>query len=948
MLTVRPTAKQGYGPPEELVNKSYQVGWGLLGVALVALAFGLRVYELETKSIWLDEALSFHRAASFDQAISGLIVTGGVPSRDTQPPLYFVLLYGFLRLAGDSDFAAKFLSAFFSVLTVPVLAATGRRLGGSRVGLLAALLAASSPLYVWYAQEVRMYTLLVFFSALAFYLGLRSADGLLRGAYRSGMAWAGAAFLAASLGVLTQYLAFFVVPALGFGLVAALARRRRTLILGGSAFLALAAPPLLVEVLWGRLITGPTPQFREVSPLVILWDLLGRAAAGLVLEGPLLDGLAAVLLGLMLGGLLKGPETPGRWWLAGLVLLPAAAVALVGAQRPVISNVRHLIFATPGLYLAVALGLEALRRRFPATALVLLGILAVGAALGLIRYFDPALQKDDFRSLVVYLQQNVGPEDLVLVHEATVLHVFEHYDRGFLRVEALPPFGEAVGSRLSADFVARLERLKTTHRRVWFVYWPRSIAGDPAGLIPAWLDSNLFAVSDRTFAGRGMGVAVRAYVARPPTERTVPAKAHMADLRSADGLKIMGWEVASAPTADGRVELSFYFRAEGKSLPDYRLIVRLVDAQDHLWAYFDGRPIPTWPTDRWPLGEVVRADLPLRLAPGTPAGTYRLEVGLAPGTNGGPVPLLDAVKNPAGTLVGLGEVTLPGAHRHRPDFDRIVPDSLRIGCQCGLKLRELSPASRKILAGRLLTVRGYYQLTGPIESAAYRLALELRRGNEAVAAGVWPLGPISPAGPRPTVGDWLAGAYDLRVPVTVGSGEYRLVGRLLGPEGRPETLAESFGRVLTEVDLGPVQVVIPEQRFDPPHPAQPADVYFGNLLHLLGYTLETGGEDRLRVTLYWRVLGSSEGKLKVSVQLFSGLKLVAQDDAVPVGWTRPASTWVPGEYLTDPHEVGLPSGVKPGELTMRVILYDETSGRRVNAVQAGQIKDAAEFPIEVR
>jgi len=940
VLTVRPAARQDYGPPGKQAGSIPPVGWGLLGVTLAALAFGLRVYGLETKSIWLDEALSFHRAAAFDQAISGLIVTGGVPSRDTQPPLYFVLLYGFLKLAGDSDFAAKFLSVFFSVLTVPVVAATGRRLGGSRVGLLAAVLAAISPLYVWYAQEVRMYTLLTFLAALAFYLSLRSVEDLRRGAYRLGMAWAAAAFLAAGLGILTQYLAVFLVPALGFGLVAALARRKRPLILVGAAFLAVAGPLFLVEALWGRLIAEPTPQFREVSPFAILWDLLGRTAAGLTPEGPLLDGLAAALLGLILLGLFKGPNWPVRWWLAGLVLLPAAATALVGSQRPVVSNVRHLIFATPGLYLVAALGLEAVRRRFPRPVPILLGVLGAGAAVGLLQYFDPNLQKDDFRSLVAYLQENVGPADLVLVHEATVLHVFEHYDRGYLWAEALPRFGEAVGSRLPPDFEARLERLKSAHRRVWFVYWPRSIAGDPTGVIPAWLESNLFAVSDRNFAGRGMGVAVRAYVTRPPTEKAVPAGVQTADLRSADGLKILGWEVAGPPTADGRIDLSFYFRAEATGLSDYRLVVRLVDAQDHPWAYFDGRPIPAWPTGRWPLGEVVRADLTLRLAPGTPAGTYRLEVGLAPGEAGGPAPLLDRAGNPAGTLVGLGEVAVPGAYRSRPDFDRAVPDRLGLRCGCGLRLRELAPNSREILAGRLLTVRGYYQRAGSINPAAYRLVLELRQGAGAAAAGAWPLGPTAPAG-----SDWLAGVYDLRVPATVGPGEYRLVGRLLGPEGRPETLVGGLGRNLTEVDLGLVRVSTPERRFDPPQPAHPADVYYGNLLHLLGYTLETGDEGRLRVTLYWQVLGSSDRKLKVSVQLFDGPRLVAQDDGVPVNWTRPASTWVPGEYLTDPHEVVLPPGAWPELLTMRVILYDEATGRRLGVTGPGATGDAAAFAL---
>jgi len=291
-------------------------------------------------------------------------------------------------------------------------------------------------------------------------------------------------------------------------------------------------------------------------------------------------------------------------------------------------------------------------------------------------------------------------------------------------------------------------------------------------------------------------------------------------------------------------------------------------------------------------------------------------------------------------MVGLGEVAVPGAYRSRPDFDRAVPDRLGLRCGCGLRLRELAPNSREILAGRLLTVRGYYQRTGSINPAAYRLVLELRQGDGAAAAGAWPLGPTAPAG-----SDWLAGVYDLRVPATVEPGEYRLMGRLLGPEGRPETLVGGLGRNLTEVDLGLVRVSVPERRFDPPQPAHPADVYYGNLLHLLGYTLETGDEGRLRVTLYWQVLGSSDRKLKVSVQLFDGPRLVAQDDGVPVNWTRPASTWVPGEYLTDRHEITLPPGIPPNNLTMLVIVYDEATGRRLGVTGPEATGDAAAFAL---
>jgi uncharacterized membrane protein len=83
-----------------------------------------------------------------------------------------------IQLAGDSEFAVRFLSLFFGVLTVPLLYALARRLfapipgsqgSGQGVGLIAALIAMVAPLYVWYSQEARMYTLITFLLLLSSY-----------------------------------------------------------------------------------------------------------------------------------------------------------------------------------------------------------------------------------------------------------------------------------------------------------------------------------------------------------------------------------------------------------------------------------------------------------------------------------------------------------------------------------------------------------------------------------------------------------------------------------------------------------------------------------------------------------------------------------------------------------------------------------------------------------
>ena len=136
----------------------------------------MRVYRLGDQSLWYDEAVTAQVAAQ------GIAELTRWTADDIQPPLYYYAVAGWTRLAGRGEWALRFPSAAFGVLTVALLAAAARRLfGRGRAGqvaaLAAALLAALSPLYVYYAQEARMYTLLVFLGLLAGYALLRAAGG---------------------------------------------------------------------------------------------------------------------------------------------------------------------------------------------------------------------------------------------------------------------------------------------------------------------------------------------------------------------------------------------------------------------------------------------------------------------------------------------------------------------------------------------------------------------------------------------------------------------------------------------------------------------------------------------------------------------------------------------------------------------------------------------------
>ncbi len=153
----------------------------ILGLVLLA-GVALRLFRLGADSLWYDETVSVVLAGS---PLPELIRhTAG----DIHPPAYYVLLRGWLMLAGfptghaDPDgmgleFAAGFFSLFFGVLLLPLAYVLTRRLAGRRAALIAAVLIAFSPYHLWYSQEVRMYTLGASLGVVATYALWRGMAG---------------------------------------------------------------------------------------------------------------------------------------------------------------------------------------------------------------------------------------------------------------------------------------------------------------------------------------------------------------------------------------------------------------------------------------------------------------------------------------------------------------------------------------------------------------------------------------------------------------------------------------------------------------------------------------------------------------------------------------------------------------------------------------------------
>ncbi|MEJ5200145.1 MAG: glycosyltransferase family 39 protein, partial [Anaerolineae bacterium] len=202
----------------------FQISRAALLLILIG-ALAVRVHRLGAQSLWYDEAVTAHVVGQ------GIAELTRWTADDIQPPLYYYVVAGWTAVAGRSEWALRFPSAFFGALTVALMWAAARRLFASRAAaLLAALLAAFSPLYVYYAQEARMYTQLTFLGLLAGYALWRAMEARDR-AWAHSRAWARSraplrwwfVFVAAATAALyTHYFAAFLLLAYALCVLAAL------------------------------------------------------------------------------------------------------------------------------------------------------------------------------------------------------------------------------------------------------------------------------------------------------------------------------------------------------------------------------------------------------------------------------------------------------------------------------------------------------------------------------------------------------------------------------------------------------------------------------------------------------------------------------------------------------------------------------------------------------
>jgi 4-amino-4-deoxy-L-arabinose transferase-like glycosyltransferase len=907
---------------------------------LVLLAFTLRVYQLDHFGFWQDEGLTPLRSSyPVQEILSNRIVIQEAITRDTHPPLYYLIIHFTRALLGESDFAYRYPSVLFGVLLVPLLFQLGRRLGGPTVGFVAAMLVAVNPLQIWYAQEARMYTLLALLGALATYIVWRSLTTPAL-SNRALAARLGLYFLCAGLAIYTHYTAFFLVGVqLLFWAWLLWRRGERRLILGtavAGSFIALPLVPYTVP----RLFTGAEANYYYVPPWIMLQDVVHGFGLGMTVdfgqwEIRLLDlGLAGLLLlGLFAFRSAKQHDALSRIFLLSY-LLAAVMGLMLGSLllKPMYMGVRHIMIGSPAIFLLAGQGLLALPQR-PRQLALLLGVLLllVGPAVSLHNlYYNPVYAKDDVRALIATIEQRAGSNDVVLYNNAILMALHWHYgERPDLPVTALPVYPYAGGP----DTLAQLEALAGQYGRIWYVTDPPADGRDDAGLVAGWLAQHAVVVERRHAHARTMIVEGVAYQtgshrleALPPD--ALPVEMAWDGLPALRGLRADFAQPAQLPT----LWLELFWEGVRAPSPGRQIQLALRDAAGNLWLQSSHPLLPEGEAAAaWAEGELMRRSYGLAVPAGMPPGSYDLL--LKPGHS-------------AGGSEGEWQEG-PALHLDSsaawPVAARVpAPEFGHLSFANGMKLLGIATPDRSVRPGHPLPVSIYWQQSRGTPAPGLRYELEVVNGRgEVVRTQGGNVGPAWLA-----ANDWPAGAFILQhtglyFPPLTTPGTYRLRWRLLDgdhtvpgrPQWRPwstETIA--YGSV--RVEAWPKETAVPSA-------ATVVEAAFGPAISLYGYDLEkraAAAGEALDLTLYWRAQQAPDHDYLVFVHLVADGddQPVQQIDRIPVDWLRPTQGWRAGEVLTDRYLLTLPPELPAGLYRLVVGLYQPESWERLPVTYQGQ------------
>ncbi len=622
---------------------------------IILIGFSVRIALHDYHGLEGDDGVSL--SVSLGNDVNTLVRELLALRMDIHPPLHYVLLKGWVGLAGNSLLSLRMMNILVDVLAGALLMRVAGRALNRRAGLTAGLLWSLSPLLIYATYLIRMYSLMALFASLGMVGVVEAASS--RPRWR--LLWYSLTAAAGLAAVYTHIVGIVVLAMFGVGIVVSgLARRvrlRDALIgLGWLLIAVILALPYLGPI-WevyrsGRQLgaqyssaTFSDPISAAASSLTVLLvhQLWGERLIPLILL--LLFTLGSVLLWRRYGKRIV-PLLAMFWvglasmsvlaWIAHIYkprylapFVPLTMILLAG----MVAEIWRATHASP-LQRRIGLGGEVNRRIALLGAIMLIALIS-GA--GIFRDLDRAL-RDDFAAAAQFVEAHERPGDVVIIIPDYGWYPFQYHFHG-----TAPTYGLFSRVNIAANFERGIKPLIEGKVGVWYVLYQADVA-DPDGMADTWLRERGATVTEVY----PRSIRLKYYDLRPKLN-ALPASAHPLDIRFGNVAALRGiyLPVSKGSAHDNRlhppsnwVQVILYWqtlRIGANFIPQVRLISPLGEVYGGP-IQRDNDVLSRSPVTTWQPGDIWQIATDLNLNPQAPPGKYYIEISTLDPATGQSIP----------------------------------------------------------------------------------------------------------------------------------------------------------------------------------------------------------------------------------------------------------------------------------------------------------------------
>jgi mannosyltransferase len=439
----------------------------LLGIAIIILVCLLSVFSFSSQSIRFDEAQTLWTSShGIGQVIHSF-------AQYAEPPVYSLLLQGWILVFGNSITIARLLSFIFFFISIACMYLLGEiSFGRPRYGIFAATLFALSPFMNWYANEARMYSLLAFLAILNQYFFTKAVK------QNSVIGWIYYGFTLV-IGVYTHY--FFLCLPLAHLIFLLIYRSSPKILITKKIFygflIAFLASVLafLPWVVWAH----PWTIFLSLPAQTLassqIFGIFSNFFFGFTNDHANIIIISFWPMIVLLAFLVLRKNT----FATPLTMLSIITIAVIVLSIIILSLTLHTALLGPYLILtfpSICLFLSFFVFSYPRHLSLIFQTILIVLMLAFLLFeaFNADLPvAQDYQGAALYLDQNAGPSDAIVLSSPPTIFPFEYYYQGQSKVLTLPSWDIANASPPSelspSDLVKQADSLKKTYQNLWLL-----------------------------------------------------------------------------------------------------------------------------------------------------------------------------------------------------------------------------------------------------------------------------------------------------------------------------------------------------------------------------------------------------------------------------------------------------------------------------------------------